>query len=126
MRRGESGMNPEPSVKANGSGMCLTVQVGGDMDYKTASFFRNRLLEETQGQRCVVLDLSAVSFCDSAGLNVLLMAWRRADQAGAVLALACVPLDLQRVLVMTGMDTVLQVYGTVAEAKNGLVVGGGT
>ncbi|MFB6775255.1 STAS domain-containing protein [Streptomyces sp. NPDC056337] len=119
-------MNPEPSVKANGSGMCLTVQVGGDMDYETASFFRNRLLEEiTQGQRCVVLDLSAVSFCDSAGLNVLLMAWRRAGQAGAVLVLACVPPDLQRVLAMTGMDTVLQTYDTVSEAKNELVVGRG-
>jgi hypothetical protein len=35
------------------------------------------------GERFIVLDLSGVSFCDSAGLNVLLGAWREADASGA-------------------------------------------
>ncbi|MEV5434478.1 STAS domain-containing protein [Streptomyces sp. NPDC052682] len=119
-------MTAEHSVHANPMGTSLIVQVIGDMDYETAPFFRSRLLEEiTRGQQRVVLDLSAVTFCDSAGLNVLLWAWRQAEQAGVVLVLACVPPNLQRMLSMTGVDTVVGVYGTVAEAENELVTDGG-
>ncbi|WP_086724245.1 STAS domain-containing protein [Streptomyces sp. NRRL B-24085] len=114
-------MTAEPSVQANASGTSLTVQVGGEMDWQTAAFLRERLLGEiTAGQRCVVLDLSAVSFCDSAGLNVLLWAWRRAGQAGSVLVLAGVQQKVQRTLEMAGADTVLRVYRTVGEAENAL------
>ena len=67
----------------------------------------------------MVLDLSAVSFCDSAGLNVLLWSRRHADQAGAVLVLACVPAKVRRVLDMSGMDALVRVYDTVAEADDG-------
>ncbi|KMS66904.1 hypothetical protein ACH49_29035 [Streptomyces leeuwenhoekii] len=119
-------MTVEPSVQANTSGTSLIVQISGDMDYQTAPVFRDRLLDEiARGQQRVVLDLSAVSFCDSAGLNVLLWAWRRAEGAGAVLVLACVSPKVQRMLTMTGVDTVLRVFGTVAEAEDELVVGGG-
>ncbi|MFF9691432.1 STAS domain-containing protein [Streptomyces sp. NPDC014623] len=88
-----------PSVQASASGTTLLVQAGGDMGYETAPFFRDHLLGGIlRGQRWVVLDLSAVSFCDSSGLSALLG--------------------------VTGMDTALQVYGTLAEAKDKLVVGG--
>ncbi|GAA2768504.1 STAS domain-containing protein [Streptomyces paradoxus] len=120
-------MTAEPSVAASVSGMCLAVQLGGDMDYQTAPFLRGRIGEEiARGLRYVVLDLSGVSFCDSAGLNVLLWAWRQAGGAGSVLVLACVPLNLQRMLSMTGVDSVLPVYGTVAEAEAEMAAGGGS
>lgn len=66
-----------------------------------------------------------MSFCDSAGLNVLLRAWRRVEGAGSVLGLACAPPNLQRMLSTTGVDSVLRVYGTAAEAEAELMVGGG-
>lgn len=119
-------MTAEPSVQASASGKCLTVQVIGDMDYQTARFLLARLGEEiTTGRSCVVLDLSAVSFCDSAGLNVLLWARRQVEEAGSVLVLACVPPSLRRVLSMTGVDSVLRVYDTVAEAEDELAAGEG-
>ncbi len=119
-------MTAEPSTDASESGVCLVVRLGGEMDWQTAPFFRNRLVDEiARGLRCVVLDLSAVSFCDSAGLNVLLVAWRQAEEAGSVLALACVPGFLQQMLTMTGVDSVLRMYGTVTEAGNEMA-GGGT
>ncbi|MGQ5598455.1 STAS domain-containing protein [Streptomyces sp. ESR1.13] len=114
-----------PSVQVKTSGTCLTVQLSGAMDWETGPAFRERLLEEiSPDQRCVVLDMSAVSFCDSAGLSVLLGAWQRAERDGAVLVLACVQPLLQRVLTMTGADTVLRMYDTVAEAENALLAGG--
>ncbi|MFI6808125.1 STAS domain-containing protein [Streptomyces luteogriseus] len=35
----------------------------------------------------IVLDLSGVSFCDSAGLNMLIGLWRQANESGTVLVL---------------------------------------
>ncbi|GHD53584.1 STAS domain-containing protein [Streptomyces galbus] len=111
-------MTTEPSVSASTSGPCLIVQVSGNMDYADAPFFRHRLAQEvTQGHPFVVLDLSAVAFVDSSGLNALLWAWRRAESVGTLLVLACVPPKLQRMLAMTQVDTVLQVYGTTAQAE---------
>ncbi|MGW0916844.1 STAS domain-containing protein [Streptomyces sp. NPDC002784] len=118
-------MTAEPSVDTSASGTCLILLLSGEMDWQTAPFFRTRLVDEiARGLRRVVVDLSGVSFCDSAGLNVLLCAWRQAEGAGSVLVLASVPPKLQRTLTMTGVDTVLGVYGSVTEAEAEMVVGG--
>lgn len=88
------------------------------MDYLTDPWFRPRFKELIAGGgRFIVLDLSGVSFCDSAGLNVLLGTWRQADASGAVLVLACVPESLRGILEMTGADHVLRVFDTVADAE---------
>lgn len=88
------------------------------MAYVTDPLFRPQFKELiAQGDRFIVLDLSGFSFCDSAGLNVLLGAWRQADAGGAVVVLACVPEPLRRILQMTGADQLLQVYDTVTDAE---------
>ncbi len=61
-----------------------------------------------------------MTFCDSAGLNVLLEAHREAQKAGVALILACVPSTLRRVLEMTGADQILRVFDTVADAEAAL------
>ncbi|MGI5405246.1 STAS domain-containing protein [Streptomyces chartreusis] len=63
-----------------------------------------------------MLDLSGVMFCDSAGLSVLLGAWRQADAGGAVLVLAGVSESLRQILEMTGVDRVMRGFDTVPEA----------
>ncbi|MBT2423502.1 STAS domain-containing protein [Streptomyces sp. ISL-22] len=108
----------DPSVDMTTVGRCLVARVSGDMDYLTDPVFRARFKElVVRGERFIVLDLSGVSFCDSAGLNVLLGARRQADDVGAVLVLACVPDLLRRVLEMTGADRVLRVFDTVTDAE---------
>ncbi|MFL5996964.1 MAG: STAS domain-containing protein [Streptomyces sp.] len=50
------------------SGRCVVARVSGEMDYTTDPLFRSQLTELiAQGDRFIVLDLSGVSFCDSAG-----------------------------------------------------------
>ena len=108
----------DPSVETNASGRCLVARVSGEMDYVTDPVFRPQFKELiARGDRFIVLDLSGASFCDSAGLNVLLGAWRWADTAGAVLVLACVPKPVRRILEMTGADQLLRVFDTVADAE---------
>lgn len=114
-------MAGDSSVEWTASNGCVVARLSGEMDYVSRPVFTERLLELiTGGGRLLVLDLSGVTFCDSAGLNVLLVARLRAEQRGATLVLACMPLQLRRVLEVTGADQVLATYDTVAEAQSAL------
>ncbi|MEU9594980.1 STAS domain-containing protein [Streptomyces sp. NPDC048219] len=91
--------------------------VAGDVDTRTADTLRHEasgIIE--QGSPNLVLDLSQVGFCDSAGLSALIGLWHAARAAGGALRLANVPDRLMRMLVLTGVDAVLPVHATAAEA----------
>lgn len=99
------------------SGGCVIARVSGDMDFTTRPDVQERFAElVTRGQRFIVLDLSGVTFCDSAGLNALLVGRSQADKREVGLVVAGVPQHLRRILEMTGADQVLMAYDTVAEA----------
>ncbi|MEV6409593.1 STAS domain-containing protein [Streptomyces bobili] len=96
----------------------MVARISGNMDCMTGPGLWEQINEVLAGGTAfVVLDLSDVSFCDSAGLNVLVRASRRAGLSDVALALACVPQPVLRILEMTGADQVLQVCDTVAEAE---------
>ncbi|MGW6788521.1 STAS domain-containing protein [Streptomyces chartreusis] len=109
---------PDPSVEMTAYGRCVVARVSGDLDYRTDGEVQARFKELTaRDERFMVLDLSGVTFCDSAGLSVLLRVWRQADAGGAVLVLADVPASLRQILEMTGVDQVVRVFGTASEAQ---------
>lgn len=114
-------MTGEVLVEVTASDGCLVIRVSGELDYVSSP----ALIEKLQpliarGERSIVLDLSGVTFCDSSGLNTLLLARQQADQRGAELAVACVPPQPLRVLTMTGADQLLLVRDTVTEAGTAL------
>ncbi|MEU9590905.1 STAS domain-containing protein [Streptomyces sp. NPDC048193] len=91
--------------------------VAGDVDTRTADTLRHEasgIIE--QGCPHLVLDLSQVGFCDSAGLSALIGLWHAAQAAGGALRLADVPDRLMRMLVLTGVDAVLPIHATAADA----------
>lgn len=91
--------------------------VAGDVDMHTADTLRREASEIIeQGCPHLVLDLSQVAFCDSAGLSALIGLWHAAQAVGGALRLADVPDRLMRMLVLTGVDAVLPVHATAAEA----------
>lgn len=65
-----------------------------------------------------VVDLHAVSFIDSAGLNMVLRFRRRVSEAGCGFALLCDPGQL-RLLRANGTAEVLNPFATLAEALSG-------
>jgi anti-sigma B factor antagonist len=68
------------------------------------------------GHRNLVVDLSAVTFCDACSLSALIGIRRHALEAGGSLVLAAVPVQLRELLSRTGLDTVLTVHPTVHDA----------
>jgi anti-sigma B factor antagonist len=92
----------------------VTVLVG-ELTFATVgelgAALRSRLAEDPQ----LVLDVSRVSFCDSAGLSGLLGARRRAELAGGAVTLVGTGPALGRVLRLTGVEPLFS-YREAGEA----------
>ncbi|GIH94294.1 STAS domain-containing protein [Planobispora siamensis] len=93
------------------------VLVAGDLDHHTASRLRAALDEIALAPGTgVVIDLSAMTFCDSTGISILVAAHRRAHEAGAALALAGMERDIVYVFQIMGLDRLFSLYDTPEEA----------
>jgi len=95
----------------SGSGAC-TVTISGDVDAGTAPRFGRHLLEvlARPGVHTVELDLSGVTFLDSAGLTALVVAHRTAQGAGQAFCVRCgTGRAVRRPLEITGLSSVLTI-----------------
>lgn len=96
---------------------CMVVSPAGECDLANATALRTCLCRMlNRWQRPVVVDLSGLTFMDSSGLHALLAAYRRATQLQCQLVLAAPPPPVAKVLDMTAMGHVLEIYDTVREA----------
>ncbi|MCD0481809.1 STAS domain-containing protein [Streptacidiphilus sp. ASG 303] len=95
----------------------VVVAPSGELDHDTADLLRGpleRALDE--GEDRIVVDCSDLLFCDSTGLNVLLAARLRAQEAGGAVHLAAMRPAVARVFEITGAETVFRVHGSLDEA----------
>ncbi|WP_235031050.1 STAS domain-containing protein [Nonomuraea solani] len=82
-----------------------TVGLSGEIDIFTGPTLRSRLEGVlTSSTPLLVLDLSAVSFCDASGLAVIVDIQRRARLMGITLALAAPRPFMGKLLRITGLD----------------------
>jgi anti-sigma B factor antagonist len=88
----------------------VVVRLHGDIDRATAPGLRQALEEAlAAGRPLVLIDMTDVSYIDSAGLSVLVGS-RRQLAEGQQLALCNVPARMQRVLRVTAFDHLLDVH----------------
>ena len=86
------------------------VRLDGALDVAAAPALRERLIGLLHpGTSLLVLDLSRVSSCDSAGLALLIGAQRRAGVLGIVMRLAAPSVPVARLLRLTGLDRSLTI-----------------
>ena len=98
-------------------GRVRVVALAGELDFDSAPLLRS-LFEEALDvdEARVVVDCSDLTFCDSTGLNALVVARRAALERGSAVSVAAPPPAMARVLAMSGVDTVIAVHATRAEA----------
>lgn len=96
----------------------LTIaRLKGDLDIATTPALRERLLSAlSPGVRLLVIDLSGVSFCDAAGLAVLIGTQRRARARGITVRLVAPRPQMAKLLSITGLDCSLTICDTLADA----------
>ncbi len=86
------------------------VRLRGALDVAAAPALRERLIGLLHpGTRLLVLDLSRVPSCDSAGLAVLIGTQRRAGLLGTVMRLAAPSVPVAKLLRLTGLDRSLTI-----------------
>ena len=89
----------------------------GELDIATVPALRERLLGVLRpGVRLVIIDLSGVSFCDVAGLAVLIGTQRRAAAYGIIVCLAAPSHQVTKLLRITGLDRSFTICATLADA----------
>ena len=90
----------------------------GELDLSVADRFRE-ILEENLAKNSVnhlVFNLSRVSFIDSSGLGVILGRYKKLAQQGGRVSLVGMRPPVRRVLVLSGLLTVMPEYVSEEEA----------
>ena len=95
-------------VKVTGD---ITLNKGGDVLLKDKV---QSLIQ--QGQKDILLDLSGVSYVDSAGLGELVQAYATTKNRGGALKLLSITKRLKDLLVVTKLLTVFDTFDTEADA----------
>lgn len=100
---------------------CPVLMVEGEIDIYTAPMFKQAVVGlVSEGNTNVVIDLSGVTFMDSSGFGTLLGATRRLRPAGGGLHLAGANTTIQRMLRLTRLDTIMELYDSAEEAVRAL------
>ncbi len=102
--------------KLPGSTEALSIfKANGKLSIETVNEFLPRLRAES-AQR-VIIDLSGVSFLDSAGVGALVSLFVSRRNQGKEFGLAALPPQATAVVTVAGLQNLLPLYKTVEEAR---------
>jgi anti-sigma B factor antagonist len=106
------------SVHTENEGESPVVVASGEIDMATAPMLARELTAAIEaGDGAVVLDLADVTFFDSSGLRVAIVAHRDLGEKGRRLAVVCDPEGhVQRTFTLAGLADVLDLHPTRAAA----------
>jgi anti-anti-sigma factor len=94
----------------------VVVELKGKIDQATAEATERLLAEGAAGARHLVVDLSAVSYLNSAGLRLLVGAGSQLRTVGGQMFLCAVPSYIKEVLDVAGISSLYPVCASRAQA----------
>jgi anti-sigma B factor antagonist len=98
-------------------GEAAVITLPEEIDISNSDQVREELLSVlNRGPAVLIVDMAGTTFCDSAGVNALVRAHKRATADGAEIRLVVASLGVQRVLAITGVDRLIPVYPTMTAA----------
>jgi anti-sigma B factor antagonist len=101
-------------------GQVAVVTLPAEIDVTIADAVRDELLAILgQGATLLIADLSQTQFCDSAGVSSLVRTYRQASTSGSAVRLVVSTPAVQRVLSITGVDRLVDVFPSVAASLAG-------
>jgi anti-sigma B factor antagonist len=104
-------------LESHAAGDWTVLTVGGEVDLNTAPQLKERIgTLIAQGHTRIVVDLERVGFMDSTGLSALVSGLMRTGEGGGEMAVVCTTPHVLRLLALTGLDQVLKVHSSVADA----------
>jgi anti-anti-sigma factor len=109
------------SVDVEPTAQAVLFTLRGDLDFSTAVQLQaaaDAALGGPGPQRppLVVIDCSALEYCDSSGINGLIKIYQRLAGHGGTLRLASVPGSVAYVFELTSLGELIAIHPTVADA----------
>jgi anti-sigma B factor antagonist len=105
------------SVEIREHGAHMVVAVVGEVDYYTCPQLRRGLDAAAATRPNLVLDLTGMTFMDSAGLGEIVRSYKQVTGRAGRLAVVCTSRIVLRLFRVTGIDTVIDVFGSVEAAS---------
>ncbi|MCX4751048.1 STAS domain-containing protein [Kitasatospora sp. NBC_01287] len=105
----------------------VVLAMEGELDYHSAVQVDEALVAVKGGGpvSALVVDCSALDYCDSTGVSALLRCYAAVQEVGGSFCIAEVPEALARVFEITGLNTVFTCHDTVAAALKDLAPNAG-
>jgi anti-sigma B factor antagonist len=111
-----TGLSEQPDQVSQVNGVPV-VRAAVEVDATNAQDLRSAILAALgTGPDRLIVDLGGTEFCDSTGLNVLVRAHKRLEEAGGELLLVATEPTLLRIFKVTGMDTMFHLFASLDEA----------
>jgi anti-sigma B factor antagonist len=107
---------PNFEVLVVDDGDVAVITVAGELDSFTACELRAGI-SEVLGRPATLIDIRSVPFVDSAGLGALMGGIRRLREAGGNVVLCCTHAGVLRLLLVTGLDRIVAITESPAEAR---------
>jgi anti-sigma B factor antagonist len=108
---------PDEHCRVLWTGEIAVVALPVEIDITNSDDVREDLLTVVnQGADVMIADMSRTKFCDSSGVSALVRAFRRATSSGTKMRLVVAGRAVDRVLTLTGVDRLIEIYPTVAAA----------
>ena len=115
--RGPAQVPAEASLSVLSRPGCTIATLEGDLDIATVAALRERLLGVLGPcARLLVIDVSGLSFCDVAGLAMLIGVQRRGRGRGITVRLAAPRPQMAKLLRVTGLDRSFTICATLDDA----------
>jgi anti-sigma B factor antagonist len=102
-------------------GEAAVITLPEEIDISNADQVRDDLLSLlNRGPAVMIVDMAQTTFCDSAGVNALVRAHKRATANGAEMRLIVASPGVQRILAITGVDRLIAVYPNLTTSLDGV------
>jgi anti-sigma B factor antagonist len=104
-------------TKKNGTATILKLREK-KLDASIAAELKGEILVLCKAKELIV-DLTAVDFCDSSGLSALLLAERKMRETGGMVKLVGVQKKVLALMKISRLDQTFKIFDTVAKANKG-------
>ncbi len=94
----------------------VAVKLTGAFDLSNADGLGRGIAAAGDGPRCLLLDLSEVTWLDSAAIGVIVFAARRAEDHGSSIGVVRPPDDVWQAFETLALDSLFLVFGSREEA----------
>jgi anti-sigma B factor antagonist len=101
-------------------GQVAVVTLPAEIDVTNADTVQDELLAALdQSAVLLIADMSTTDFCDSSGVSAMVRVFRRAIAGGCAMRLVVSTPAVQRVLSITGVDRLVDIFPSVAASLAG-------